>query len=64
MIIKIMDSLVLSCDKCGESVTRPFGRWDDAFEYAMVNNWKANMDKKGYEIKHVCPNCQKGYCHG
>lgn len=64
MIVEVMDFHVLSCDTCKTSVTRPFQSWDHALDYAKQNGWKVLIDRKGYEFKHVCPDCQGGYCHG
>ena len=64
MILKVMDSHVLSCDTCKMSVTRPFQSWDHALDYAKQKGWKVLIDQKGHGFKHVCPNCQEGTCEG
>lgn len=64
MIVKVMDSHILSCDTCGANVTKSFPSWDQALDYIKQNRWRVLINQKGYEFKHVCPNCQGGYCHG
>lgn len=58
MIDKVMDFYILSCDTCKTSVTQPFQPWDQALDYIKQNGWKVLIDRKGYEFKHICPNCQ------
>ena len=60
MIVKVMGSHILSCDTCKTSVTRPFQSWDHALDHVKQNGWKVLINQKGYEFKHVCPNCQGG----
>jgi hypothetical protein len=64
VIVKVMGSHILSCDTCKTSVTRPFQSWDHALDHVKQNGWKITMGSKGYAFKHICPNCQGGYCHG
>ena len=64
MIVKVMGSHILSCDTCGANVTKSFPSLDRALDYIKQNRWKTTMGSKGYDFKHICPNCQGGYCHG
>jgi hypothetical protein len=60
VIVKVMGSHILSCDTCKTSVTRPFQSWDHALDHVKQNGWKMTMGLKGYDFKHICPNCQGG----
>jgi len=64
MIVKVMDSYILSCDTCGVDVTKPFSSRDQVLDYIKQNRWKMTVGPKGYDFKHVCPDCQGEYCHG
>jgi hypothetical protein len=63
MIIKVMGSHILSCDICGMDVTKPFSSLDQVLDYIKQNRWKMTVGPKGYDFKHVCPDCQGEYCH-
>ena len=64
MIIKVMGSHILSCDICGLDVTKPFSSRDQVLDYIKQNHWKITVGSKGYDFKHICPDCQGEYCHG
>ena len=63
MISKVMGSHILSCDICGMDVTKPFSSRDQVLDYIKQNHWKITVGSKGYDFKHICPDCQGEYCH-